>query len=152
MPDLQSLLTLHEHLCHQRDGARALVQQADRAQHAARAKAEQLLAYRSEYQQRWRDSFQRGGEIQIVMHYQSFMGRLSAAIEQQQSICQQLEQQHARLGKALLEVERRVASTARLIERRRQARQAVARRSEQKQMDELATRVMWNRRPGSADP
>ena len=152
MRDLQSLLTLHEHLCQQRDGVRALVQQAEQALRTARTKAEQLLAYRSEYQQRWQDSFQRGGEIQIVMHYQSFMGRLSAAIEQQRGTCLQLEQQHARLGKSLVDAERRVASTARLIERRRQARHAVAQRSEQKQMDELATRVMWNRRPGPADP
>jgi flagellar FliJ protein len=152
MPDLQSLRALHDHLCQQRDGMRALVQQAEQALRTARSKAEQLLAYRSEYQQRWQASFQRGGEIQIVMHYQSFMARLSAAIEQQQGTCLQLEQQQARLSKALVDSERRVASTARLIERRRQARHAAARRSEQKQMDELATRVMWARRAGPIDP
>lgn len=143
MAELESLLSLHDHVAQQRDAARRLADASQAALRAAAAQVDQLLAYRSEYEQRWHDSFQRGGEIQIVVHYQSFMSRLQAAIDQQRQIRMQIQVQHDRAVERLRALELRLAATAKLIERRRHAAGQAASRREQKQTDEFASRAVW---------
>ena len=57
----------------QRDEALAEQLKAETAQRAAQAQAEQLVAYRREYEQRWSAEFCREGKIELVRCYQGFM-------------------------------------------------------------------------------
>lgn len=148
MAGLESLLSLHDHVAQQRDVARRLADDAQTALRVAAAQVDQLLVYRHDYEQRWHSSFQRGGEIQIMVHYQSFMSRLQAAIDQQCRIRTQMQAQHERAVERLRALELRVAATAKLIERRRQAARQAAGRREQKQTDEFASRAAWASRRG----
>jgi flagellar FliJ protein len=146
MSDLHALLTLRGHQASERDALRGRVERARQQVQAAEAQSLQLLAYRNDYEQRWQGSFQRGGDMQIVLHYQAFMARLSAAIEQQQRVCEQARAQCERVQLALVEAERRLAATDKLIGRRREVQRREAGRREQKTSDELAARVTWARR------
>lgn len=146
MSDLNALLTLRERQGRERDALRGRVERARQQARAAETQSLQLFAYRNDYEQRWQGSFQSGGDIQIVLHYQAFMARLSAAIEQQERVCEQARAQCERVQLALGEVERKLAATDKLIERRRDVQRQEAGRREQKSSDELAARVTWSRR------
>jgi flagellar FliJ protein len=146
MSDLNALLTLREHQARERDALRGRVEHARRQARAAETQSLQLFAYRNDYEQRWQGNFHSGGDIQIVLHYQAFMARLSAAIEQQERVCEQARAQCERVQLALGEAERKLAATDKLIERRRDVQRQEAGRREQKSCDELAARVTWSRR------
>ena len=78
---------------------------------ARAARAEQLADYRGEYLQRWNEQFGRGGFIEIVHCYQSFVQRLDEAVAQQH---RQIEAHRAPAGaqlrQALVAAELRAAS------------------------------------------
>lgn len=141
--NVQALKTLHDHAVQQRDAARQRAHAAEQAANAAVAQADQLLTYRSEYEARYRERFSRGGEIQIVMHYQAFMGRLTLAIDSQLRTRDQLEEQRQRVFEQLKQHEVRAASIAKLIERRLLADRQAGDRREQKAVDEQASRLAW---------
>lgn len=143
MSDVQSLKTLHDHAVQQRDAALARVRAAEQAAEAAVAQSEQLLAYRREYEDRYRERFSRGSDIQMVMHYQAFMARLQLAIDSQATTRDQLEAQRARAAEQLQQQEVRVASIAKLIERRLQESRREGERRDQKMFDEMASRLAW---------
>jgi flagellar FliJ protein len=129
-----------------RDRARVQCERARNAERSAADQAQALQAYRDDYQQRWRAEFGRGGTMPIVLCYQSFMARLTQAIEQQRQLLQQLFAGRTRAEAVLLECERKVASTRKLIERRLAEQQQVAARRERKHDDELAARHALARR------
>ena len=84
--DLQPLALLLAQAERQRDDALAEQLKAETAQRAAEAQAEQLVAYRREYEQRWSAEFCREGKIELVRCYQGFIHRLTQAVEQQQRV------------------------------------------------------------------
>jgi len=145
MPALQPLKALLERTESERDAALAEHRRARAANETAQAQAEQLLAYRREYEQRWGERFSREGKIELVRCYQGFMERLTQAVEAQaraaQHAVRQLEASQARL----LEHEMRVASVRKLIERRIHEAQQQAARREQKRHDEASSRHAWQR-------
>ncbi len=143
-PALDPLMTLLGQAERERDGALAQLQRAIDAHRAAKAQADQLVAYRGEYEARFKDQFQRNSSIGILQCYQGFSARLSQAIEQQQQITVRADQRMMQDRIALADHEMRVASVRKLLERRlREIRQAADRR-EQKQTDEFAARAAWN--------
>lgn len=152
MTDLQPLLLLLGQHERQRDAALAEHQRATLASEAAAAQSEQLHTYRREYEQRWGEQFRREGKIELVRCYQSFMERLTLAVDQQARMAEHATQQveHAQL--ALRDCELRCASVRKLIERRTHELRLVEERRDQKLTDEQATRAAWNRLGANGGP
>ena len=145
MTDLQPLTFLLRQNERQRDAALAEHLRAQAASASATAQAEQLRSYRRDYEQRWGAQFAREGKIELVRCYQSFMERLTQAVDQQTQIAEHAAQQVERALAGLRETELRCASVRKLIERRTREHRLGAERRDQKQNDEHASRVVWNR-------
>ena len=145
MTDSQTLTILLGQNERQRDAATSAHQRAQAASQAAQAQAEQLRAYRREYEQRWSAQFCRDGKMELVHCYQSFVERLSLAVEQQTRIAEHAAQQVEQALGSLHAAELRCASVKKLIERRVAEHRQSAERRDQKQTDEAATRAAWNR-------
>ena len=145
MTELQPLMILLGQAESERDEAIAQSQRQDAAQRAAQAQADQLLMYRGDYEARWSDHFSRQAKIELLHCYQGFIQRLTLAIEQQNRVATHAASQAALALVALNEAEMRVASVRKLIERRVGERQLREERREQKQTDEFAARVAWQR-------
>ena len=144
---LQPLHALLAQTESERDAAWAAAQRAADAHGQATAQADQLLAYRRDYEQRWGAQFRTEGRIELVHCYRGFMDRLTQAVEQQQRIVQQAADQLERARAALAQQEVRLASVRKLIERRRQELRLTADRVEQKQTDEFGSRMTWGGHP-----
>ena len=145
MTDTRSLTLLLGQQERQRDAALAEHQRTLLASEAAAAQATQLHTYRREYEQRWSEQFKREGKIELVRCYQSFMERLTQAVDQQTHVAEHAAQQVERALSALREAELRCASVRKLIERRLQEQRVAADRRDQKQSDEMASRAAWSR-------
>jgi flagellar protein FliJ len=149
MTDLQTLTILLGQHDRQRDAALAEHLRARAASETASAQAETLRSYRREYEQRWSAQFRREGQIELVRCYQAFMDRLTQAVDQQTRLATQAAQQLEQALATLREAELRCASVRKLIERRTVERRLETERQDQKDNDELATRVAWNARQGA---
>ncbi len=145
MNDLQPLSTLLSHAERERDEALAHRQHMQRALEAARTQAEELKAYRRDYEQRWAQRFAQAGQVQLLHSYHGFVTRLTQALEHQERVVVQAERQLERAGETLQQQELRVASVLKLIERRVAEIEKLGAQREQRTMDELATRAAWNR-------
>ena len=152
MTDTQSLTLLLSQHERQRDIALAEHQRASQASSAAAAQSEQLHTYRREYEQRWAEQFRREGQIELVRCYQSFMERLTQAVNQQTRMAEHAAQQVDAAVVALREAEMRCASVRKLIERRVHERRLADDRRDQKQTDEQASRAAWNRLGANGGP
>ena len=73
MTSLQPLVALLAQTERQRDLALADHLKAQSLRDAAHAQAEQLVAYRREYEQRWSAQFCQQGRIELVRCYQGFI-------------------------------------------------------------------------------
>jgi flagellar protein FliJ len=145
MTELQPLTILLDQNERQRDAALAAHRQAQVTSEAAAAQAQQLLTYRREYEQRWSAQFRREGKMELVHCYQSFMEKLTLAVDQQARIAEHAAQQVERALVTLRETEMRCASVRKLIERRTIEHRQNADRRDQKQTDEMASRATWAR-------
>jgi flagellar protein FliJ len=145
MTNMQPLTVLLAQTERQRDMALADQMKAQSTSNAAQAQAEQLLAYRREYEQRWSAQFCREGKIELVRCYQGFMERLSQAVDSQVRAAAQALAQLAEADTHVREHEVKVAAVRKLVERRIAEGHLQAERQDRKQDDELAARVAWNR-------
>ena len=145
MKDLQPLMALLAHAESERDEALGHRQRMREALDAARTQSEQLVAYRRDYEQRWSERFAQPGQVDVLRCYHGFVARLTQAIEHQARVTAQAERQLERASEALQQQELRVASVHKLIERRVSEIELRGARSEQHQLDELASRAAWNR-------
>lgn len=154
MNPLQPLLALLAQTERERDAAWAHAQLAAQTHQAATAQAEQLLAYRREYEQRWGAQFKNEGRMELVLCYRGFIDRLTQAVDQQQRVAQHAAGQMEHAREVLRDHEIRVASVRKLIERRNNELRMSADRADQKQTDEFGSRSAWNANglsgPGSA--
>jgi flagellar protein FliJ len=137
----QTLTILLERAEAERDNALAQLQELQRQAEAARQQSDQLGQYRSEYRQRWSQQFAQKTTIDIVGCYQNFGLRLDQAIDQQGGVSRYAEQRVERAREALRELEMRVASVRKLLERRSLERSRALNRQEQKATDEQAARA-----------
>lgn len=145
MNHIQPLMALLEHAERERDEALAHRQSMREALDAARTQAEQLLAYRRDYEQRWAERFAQAGQVQLLHSYHGFVTRLTQAIEHQDRVVVQAERQLERAAETLQQQELRVASVLKLIERRVAEVDKTREQREQRSLDELASRAAWNR-------
>ena len=145
MTDVQTLTILLGQNERQRDAAIAEHLRVQAVAAAAKAQAEQLRHYRRDYEQRWSAQFSREGKIELVHCYQSFIERLTLAVEQQTRVAEHAAQGVERAVIALRDAEMRCASVRKLIERRLAEQRISLDRREQKQTDEAASRAAWVR-------
>jgi flagellar protein FliJ len=143
--DLDTLALLLERASADRDRLSGEMRRAEEVQRHQQAQADHLAAYREEYVQRWSRQFGRGGAIEIVQCYQSFMQRLEEAMLQQAAQVERASAMLHQLRDALQQAEMRVASVRKLIERRLQERARVEQRQEQKESDEAAQHLAHRR-------
>lgn len=142
---LQPLSALLSHAERERDEALAHRQHMQQALESARTQAEQLVAYRRDYEQRWSQRFTEAGQVQLLHSYHGFVTRLTQAIEHQQRVVVQAERQLERALETLQQQELRVASVLKLVERRVAEIEKAGAQREQRSLDELASRAAWNR-------
>ncbi len=145
MKEIQPLMALLSHAERERDEALAHRQRMRETLDAASTQAEQLVAYRRDYEQRWAERFAQAGQVQLLHSYHGFVTRLTQAIEHQQRVVAQAERQLERAAEALQQQELRVASVLKLIERRVSEIEKTSAQREQRALDELASRAAWNR-------
>ncbi|MEP7303127.1 MAG: flagellar FliJ family protein [Caldimonas sp.] len=143
--DLNSLRLLLARAEAQRDEAIAEQVTLEAGRRAAVAQAEQLVAYRREYEQRWSAEFCREGKIELVRCYQGFMQRLTQAVEQQERIAAHAATRAEQATAVMRGHEVRAAALAKLVERRLLEGRRLAAGLEQKQSDEHASRAAWVR-------
>ena len=152
MTPLQPLIALLAQTERQRDLALADQVKAQAASEAAQAQADQLLAYRREYEVRWRAQFCQEGRIELVRCYQGFVERLTQAVDQQARAAH-LAQAHLERATTLVrEHELKLAAVRKIVEQRLADGRREGERTDQKQTDELAARVAWNRRSARSQP
>ncbi|HZE92110.1 MAG TPA: flagellar export protein FliJ [Rhizobacter sp.] len=147
---IEPLIALLNQSERERDEALAAAQRAMDAQAAAQMQVDQLVAYRSEYEERFREQFSRKSSVDMLHCYQGFMLRLNQAIDQQRAVTAHATVQHDHARGVLREQELRVASVRKLLDRRLYELRLVADRRDQKQTDEFAARVAWNRLAAAA--
>jgi flagellar FliJ protein len=142
---LDALKLLQERASQERDRAAGELRRSEDLLQRTRLLAEQLGSYRVEYTQRWSTQFGRGGAIEIVHCYQSFMQRLDEAVVQQQQQTEAAEQGVVAARQKLLQAELRAASVGKLIERREAEHKRSLHRREQRQNDEIAQQLARRR-------
>jgi len=143
--DLHSLALLLAKAERERDEALAEQFRAEAARRAAVTQAEQLVAYRRDYERRWSAEFCREGKIELVRCYQGFMQRMTHAVEQQERIAAHTAV-HAERAEAIVRGhDIRAAALKKLAERRVQEGERLEAGREQRQSDEHAARAAWVR-------
>lgn len=142
---LDALKLLHERALQERDRAAGELRGSEDRLLRSRHMAGQLGDYRLEYTQRWSAQFGRGGAIEIVHCYQSFMRRLDEALVQQRLQVEAAERGVAAARQKLLQAELRAASVARLIERREAELDRARQRRAQRRDDEVAQHLALRR-------
>jgi flagellar FliJ protein len=150
MNDLQPLMALLAQTEAERDNARLRCLEAQATAEAALAQSEQLRTYRGDYERRWGAEFSRDGKVELLRCYQTFVERLTQAVDQQGLAAERAALQHAQRLAELAQHEIRVSSVRKLIERRAAQQQMEDMRREQRQTDELASRAAWNRQDAAA--
>ena len=141
MSALQPLFALLALAEGERDASLATRQRAAQAADAAARQSDQLVAYRSDYEQRWSSQFRTEGAMPVVHCYQGFMNRLGQAVSHQDLVILRTAEQLAAAERILRQHELRVASVRKLIERRQLELRLSADRRDQKATDEFAARA-----------
>ena len=150
MKRLALLKTLLEREEKRRDEQMAAVRNAVANAEAQQQQADGLTQYRGEYCRKWSAQFQQASTIEILRSYQGFLSRLDQAISQQQSVLEHAHRMVEAQRQRLIEREIRVKTVQRLIERREAMLAKVADRRDQKNLDELAQRLLNGRAGGLA--
>lgn len=151
-PSIDPLMALLGQAERERDAALADQQRALESFQSAQAQAEQLVAYRTEYEARFREQFSRNGSVSILQCYQGFSTRLGQAIDQQRQIAVHAERRVAQARETVQNEELRVASVRKLLERRLTELRQAADRRDQKQTDEFAARAAWAQQRSRVSP
>lgn len=146
---LQPLRFLIAQAERQREEALAELMKAESGRRAAAAKADDLVSYRRDYEQRWSAQFCREGQIELVRCYQAFMERLSQAIDQQAHVAAEAVMLVERATAMVRGHEQRAAGLNKLLERRQREGRIDAERGEQRQSDDRAARTAWTQAHGN---
>ena len=141
MSALQPLLALLALAEGERDASLAACRRAAQAADMAARQADQLVGYRSDYEQRWTTQFRTEGTMPVVHCYQGFMNRLGQAVGHQDQVIRRAAEQLGAAEQVLRQHEMRVASVRKLIERRQRELRLGIERREQKATDEFAARA-----------
>lgn len=138
MSQNQALHTLLDHAERERDQARATVLQAEDTGRRFDQQKQQLLGYRTEYEQRHPSVDGRSTTIDVLRHHAHFMERLDQALQHLQGQVRLHDTQMARLRQQLLAREMRLASVRKLLERRGKEQLRKDERQDQRATDDAA--------------
>ncbi len=138
MSNLSALQVAVDAATRQRDDARRLLQQMQRARDAAQGQLVQIESYAREIEARW--GMQEGTVMlpERLFHLYQFLGRLEHAAGLQKTVLQDHDQRVASAAQALLHAELRLTSLRKVLERRAQELALRQMRQDQKQTDERA--------------
>ena len=145
MKRLALLKTLLEREQKRRDEQMAAVRSAAANAESQQQQADGLVEYRTEYCRKWSAQFQQAAQMEILRSYHGFLSRLDQAITQQKSVVEHAHRMVAAQRQRLVEREIRVATVERLIKRREAMLAKIADRRDQKNLDELAQRLVSGR-------
>jgi flagellar FliJ protein len=145
----QPLSTLLEIAERERDAAAAALVQGQQAVFQLQQQLEQLRVYRGEYEARSPAATGRAAPIELLRCHQGFMQRLDHALSQQLGVLQSAELRVQQLHQGLIAHETRVASVAKLLQRRQREHEAQQERHDQRRNDELALQRHWRQRMDS---
>jgi len=145
MKRLALLRTLLEREQKRRDEQMAAVRNAVANAQAQQQQADGLTGYRSEYCRKWAAQFQQAAQMEILRSYHGFLARLDQAIGQQKAVVEHAHRMVEAQRQRLVEREIRVATVERLIKRREAMLAKAADRRDQKNLDELAQRLVSGR-------
>lgn len=151
MTDLRGVDVALELAEQRRDVAGRALAHAVHACQAAREQLAQLDAYAAETRNRWALGARAWATPELMRHYQSFMDRLQQAVDLQQAAVTQHETARAAAQADLLQLEIRIASLTKLMDRRRNERREQAGVLAQKHADEFAL-LQHRRTHGNSDP
>ena len=138
MSEFKNLLLARQLAEQRRDEAAAVASQVQREQNFALAQMDQLESYARETQGRWQTSAQLGAAPELLRHHYQFMGRLDQAIEMQRSAMQRLHERALVARQSVVDAEVYLGGIERVLKNRQAQALVVARRRDQKQMDEFA--------------
>lgn len=138
MSNLSALKVAVEAATRQRDEARRLLQQVRRAREAAQGQLVQIESYAHEIDARW--GMQEGVVVppERLFHLYQFMGRLEQAAGMQKTVLQDQDRRVTAAEQGLLQMELRLTSLRKVLERREQELALRQMRQDQKQTDERA--------------
>ena len=142
MKRLALLKTLLEREQKRRDEQAGAVRGAVANVQAQQQQADGLSGYRTEYCQKWSTQFRQSASIEILRSYHGFLARLDQAITQQQAVVEHAQRVLEAQRQRLVEREIRVKTVERLIQRREAMLARAADRRDQKNLDELAQRLL----------
>jgi flagellar protein FliJ len=148
----QSLFVVLEQAKSSRDHAFMLLESSRKILEDARYKLNSLHNFRQQYEERWQGQFRLAGGMEIVRCYQDFMARLTSAVDEQAKRVDHLQRDHEMRRTDLLECERKLSAVEKLIERRQQEMLVSTMRKEQRDTDEMATRLALNTNKLQAPP
>ncbi|MDD2711808.1 MAG: flagellar export protein FliJ [Simplicispira sp.] len=138
MSSLGALSVAVELALRKRDEARRVLQDALRAQQAARDQMAQLQGYAQETQNRWGMRANAQVQPEVMYHHYQFMDRLHHAMALQTTVVNDHEGRIGAAQQALLATELRLSSLEKLTEKRRKEFEQLQARRDQKQTDERA--------------
>ena len=130
------------HLAQQKnDAATKKLGQLNQQQQTAQSKLDALLQYRSDYQTKFIEQAKSGMSPTDMKNFQDFIGRLDQAIKQQQSMCEK-----AKLGVQtgrgeLMDTTRKMKSFDTLAQRHVDAEKKIEAKNEQRDQDEISSRL-----------
>ena len=142
MSSIAALTLLLQRAEADRDTALGVLRAAEAQVAQAQAMAQQMLSYRSDFQQRWTSHFQVSGGPELLACRQNFGQRLDQVISHQETEASHLNNRVIRAREVLLAREQRVAAVRKLIERRQLELNRAAERRDQRATDEAAQRTL----------
>lgn len=141
-----ALDTLIELATQQTDEAAKRLGRAIRNGEDAQQKLQLLLQYREDYLARFQTTLQSGLSTASYRNYQHFIDKLEEAIAGQQKVVQDAQRRVTRERGAWQDSERTRMSYDTLATRAEKMRQLKEARRDQKQTDEYAARLLFNKR------
>lgn len=141
MTQLQTLHKVVEIAEKRRDEALGVLAQKQREQQAAQGQMDQLQAYAQEAEARWKARGAAGVDAALLMHHRQFMHKIHHAMDFQQSVLSERQQQIDQAQAQVHEAERDLAGLRKFTDRKQQAIDQKAQRQDQKQTDEMALTI-----------
>lgn len=130
----------------QRDVVATALALAVQNQQAAQAQMQQLEAYARETEVKWMQRAQVAASPEIMQHHYQFIAKLEEAIAFQVRVIDNHSGRVMQVRLGLIEVEQRLARFKHILTLRQAEITLVHNRQEQRQMDELASRMGHQRR------
>jgi flagellar FliJ protein len=136
-----------------RDDAAKVLAVAVQNQQAAQGQLDQLQAYARETDDKWINRAQVSASPALMQHHYQFMAKLDQAMVFQHSVIQNHVHRVSQLRQALVDADQRLGSFEHVLASRKAAIGVVMNRREQRETDELASRMgtQRNRRIGEEE-